>query len=168
MVDFARAFAVINGLSLDDINGVFAGSDDPSVQNEIAPQGSLFLRDNGQVWYKFGASDNEWRRLDLPTGVTSLINVDTALEAGGKYMSLATSVLTHTLPTTPNSGDSIQIAHARVGDATVNNITIDAGGNTFAEDGTSTLVIDVNGGFAEVVWNGINWFVFNYSGITAV
>ena len=50
------------------------GELDPSVNEEIAPKGSLYLRTNGEIWKKYGDSNSQWRQLSLddlihdPTG----------------------------------------------------------------------------------------------------
>jgi hypothetical protein len=39
---------------------IYSGTLDPSSNNEVAPQGSLYLRSNGELWRKFGAGSSDW------------------------------------------------------------------------------------------------------------
>jgi len=50
----------VEGLSLDDITGIFGGDNDPRL-GEAAPIGSLFLRSTGDSYIKSGAGDTEWQ-----------------------------------------------------------------------------------------------------------
>jgi hypothetical protein len=52
-----------------DLTGVFTGTADPSINNEIAPVGSLYLRSNGETWLKTGAGNSEWTLVANSTGI---------------------------------------------------------------------------------------------------
>lgn len=68
MAEIDRAFEVKHGLSIENINGVFSGSSDPSITGFDAPVASLYLRysstDYGIVYYKFDVGTTDWRILE--------------------------------------------------------------------------------------------------------
>lgn len=73
MADINSAFTTYNGISLDDIVGLFQGTDDPtSGAGEAAPVGSLFLRTNGELYQKTGAADTAWTQLGAGGGSVTL------------------------------------------------------------------------------------------------
>ena len=62
--DFGDFFEV-DGISISDIAGIFAGSFDPSIAGQSAPSGSIFLRtDVPEVHHKSGLGDTAWIRLN--------------------------------------------------------------------------------------------------------
>ena len=64
MVDsIDRGFSV-DVLSLKDVTGIFTGTAAPNSSSQPAPQGSLYLRNTGEVWIKFGANDADWERIE--------------------------------------------------------------------------------------------------------
>lgn len=64
MADISNAFVVPNGLSINDVLGIFQGSGDPT-SGEVAPVGSLYLRSNGEVYCKTGSGNTEWTKMVL-------------------------------------------------------------------------------------------------------
>jgi hypothetical protein len=56
------AFVVENGVAFDETQtGIFTGSVDPRVgAGEAAPVGSLFVRNNGELYIKTGTADTDW------------------------------------------------------------------------------------------------------------
>ena len=68
MADLSLAFSVDGGISLDDLVGIFTGVDDPSVIGEVAPIGSIYVRQNGQLFQKIGANDIDWLRFSQGLG----------------------------------------------------------------------------------------------------
>lgn len=62
MANINAAFVVENGVAFDETQtGIFAGSIDPRVgAGEAAPVGSLFVRNNGELYIKTGAADTDW------------------------------------------------------------------------------------------------------------
>jgi hypothetical protein len=92
MADLSKAFTVPpDGLSLNDLNGVFSSVDDPSVAPGFeAPRGSLLnhtpVAGNGATWHKFGDGDTDWHQLDLsaslqgePTGFPTTYEADATM-----------------------------------------------------------------------------------------
>lgn len=63
---------------------------------------------------------------------------------------------TITLPATPQAGSVIRISDES-GNAATNNITIAGNGQTV--DGDSSFIIDVNNGWAQLMWTGSDWTV---------
>jgi hypothetical protein len=83
VANFTDAFYPENGINLDDLVGIFAGSADPTAGlGEAAPVGSLYLRSNGELWSKTGALDLNWTKFDL-TGGGSVTSISTAQPTEG-------------------------------------------------------------------------------------
>jgi hypothetical protein len=57
------AFVVESGIAFDETQtGIFAGINDPRVgAGEAAPVGSLFVRNNGELYIKTGPADTDWQ-----------------------------------------------------------------------------------------------------------
>lgn len=56
-----QLFDVGSGISLDGDVAILKGAADPSIVGVAAPEGSLYMRTNGEIWLKFAASDISWR-----------------------------------------------------------------------------------------------------------
>ena len=69
----------VDELLVGEYAAILAGSADPSVALVDRPQGSLYLRTNGEVWRKSGSLPNAWVLIGTgtttPSGV-ALGNVD--------------------------------------------------------------------------------------------
>ena len=65
MADINKAFPAPQGISLSDTVGVFQGTGDPSSISEVAPRGSIYLRQgtDGEVWIKYGDGDTDWSKI---------------------------------------------------------------------------------------------------------
>jgi hypothetical protein len=84
--------------------------------------------------------------------ITYSISADTTLVAGGRYIVDTSSALTLTLPAAPSLGDEVWIIDS-TNTAATNNITVNNGGSLI--NGVSdTLVIDVSGAIASLVYSG--------------
>lgn len=58
-----NGFEIDKPLSFDGETGIFWGTTDPSVSGEVAPIGSLYIRNNSsspEIWQKVGVSNNNW------------------------------------------------------------------------------------------------------------
>lgn len=83
MADTSKFYRVRPGLSLDDNDtALFAGSIDPRDTSEQAPIGSLYLRTNGEVWYKYGTGDSEWNCSDIGNNSVGTLSVPTFHDNG--------------------------------------------------------------------------------------
>ena len=59
--DITKSFRVEDGLSLNDVVGIFSGDVDPSTGiGQPAPVGSLYLRTTGTIYSKIGSGDTQW------------------------------------------------------------------------------------------------------------
>jgi hypothetical protein len=117
--------------------------DAPSVNDEFT------LGDRGWLWNGTTWTSNP-NAISLQTIYS--ISADTALVAGGRYIADTSSALTLTLPTTPSAGDEVWIIDS-TNTAETNNITVNNGGSLI--NGVSdTLVINVNGAIASLVYTG--------------
>jgi hypothetical protein len=83
---------------------------------------------------------------------TYSIAADTTLVAGGRYIVDTGSALTLTLPATPSVGDEVWVIDS-TNTAATNNITVNNGGSLI-NGASDTLVVDVNGAIASVVYTG--------------
>jgi hypothetical protein len=83
---------------------------------------------------------------------TYSISADTTLVAGGRYIVDTSSALTLTLPATPSAGDEVWVIDS-TNTAATNNITVNNGGSLI-NGASDTLVVDVNGAIASLVYTG--------------
>lgn len=140
MADIQKSFAAEGGISLDDIVGIFTGPNDPTFGiGEEAPVGSLFLRQNGELYQKTGTPDTSWTRFvqgaDVGVGVSSndtnpsFLNLKLVAGAG-----LTKQILN------PNANETLEISMASVGTAgTYTSVTTNARGQVIA--GSNPVVV---------------------------
>ena len=64
MANINNAFTAPQGISLDDVVGIFHSTVDPTIAGESAPVGSLLLSTNGNVYRKVSAGDTGWVAID--------------------------------------------------------------------------------------------------------
>jgi hypothetical protein len=76
MANIDNAFTASEGVSLDDVVGIFQSANDPTVGGEAAPVGSLLLCTNGTVYRKTGTLNTNWVALDNHSGLSGLLNDD--------------------------------------------------------------------------------------------
>ena len=74
MADISLSFSAEGGISLDDLVGIFTGTNDPSIAGETAPVGSLFIQQNGQLYQKIGTSDTNW--IKFSQGLGDVVRID--------------------------------------------------------------------------------------------
>jgi len=65
-----RAFEV-ESILLGESVAIMTGTDDPAVSLVPAPVGSIYLRDNGELWRKLGPLDNGWVVAAFGSGTVS-------------------------------------------------------------------------------------------------
>ena len=97
MANIIEAFQPENGINLDDLVGIFAGTVDPSVVGEAAPIGSLLIRTNGQLYQKYGPADTQW--IVFSQGLGEAVKIS-ATDTNAGYLNtklLVTSNLTKTV-----------------------------------------------------------------------
>lgn len=70
--DQDRAFEVEEGIIIEEAAGVFSGSISPV--GVSAPQGSLYLRTNGETWRKFGSNVVDWEIIE--SGGSGVPNIE--------------------------------------------------------------------------------------------
>jgi hypothetical protein len=115
MVNFDRAFTVVNGISLSNYLGIFEGTGNPSLTGETAPVGSLFIRgDVPQIWHKQDTADVDWERLPnlqdvlFVSGTVSGLVLDVAT-ISGDISSLSADVSGNTISINTISGDLVNL-----------------------------------------------------------
>jgi hypothetical protein len=92
MGDLNRATTFEEGLEIglaDQSTAIFTGTVDPSVSGEVAPPGSIYLRNiggvTGEVWQKTGAANNAWTLIagggGGATAMNDLTDADTVTDA---------------------------------------------------------------------------------------
>lgn len=64
MIDKSKAFEVENGVILNEGgSGLFTGFDAPI--GKAAPLNSLYMRSNGETWFKYGSGNDDWLLLNV-------------------------------------------------------------------------------------------------------
>lgn len=94
MANIDRAFSVPDGLSLNDVVGVFHSANDPTSSGEAAPVGSLLLRTTGQLYLKTGASDTQWSLIGIRPNVFSSHNAAVTQVLSATFVDLLASSTT--------------------------------------------------------------------------
>jgi hypothetical protein len=139
VADISLAFSVDGGISLDDLVGIFTGSLDPSVIGEVAPIGSIYVRQNGQLFQKTGPLDTDW--ISFSQGLSEAIKISSSDSTPGFLTSklLVSSFLTKTLG---NSGgnETLTLDIASVGTpGTYTQVTTNGKGQVISGTNPTTL-----------------------------
>jgi phage-related tail fiber protein len=150
VADITRSFAAEGGLSLDDLLGIFAGDNDPSVVGEAAPTGSLYIRSNGQLYQKIGLLDTDW--IVFSQGLGETVKV-TATDATPNYLNQKLDVTLNLIKQVMNAGANetlrLDLSNTGITPGTYTSITIDAKGRATAGSNpgfiTSNETITVSG-----------------------
>lgn len=139
MVNIALSFAAENGISLDDAVGIFTGVTDPGIVGEDAPVGSLYIRQDGSLYQKFGLNLTDWIRFSQGLGEAVKIS---ATDTTAGYLNpklLVSSALTKTVG---NSGanETLTLDIANVGVAgTYRSVTTNSKGQVTAGTNPTTI-----------------------------
>ena len=140
MADISLSFSAEGGISLDDLVGIFTGTIDPSVTGETAPLGSLFVRQNGQLFQKIGYTDTDW--IKFSQGLGEAVKISSS-DTTGSYLNnklLVTSALVKTIGS-PGANETLTIDLAAAGTAgTYRSVTTDAKGRVTAGTNPTTLL----------------------------
>lgn len=139
MADFSIFFDVENGITLDGGLGVFSGSADPSVGGEDAPLGSLYIRDNGQLYQKVGVLTTDWIRFSQGLGEAVKI---TALDTTSGYLNAKLQVSSSLVKSVQNQGgdENILLDLSNVGTAgSYRTVVTDAKGRVISGTNPTTL-----------------------------
>jgi len=128
VANITDAFLPENGINLDDLVGIFAGTTDPTVVPEAAPIGSLFIRSNGQLYQKIGANDTQW--MVFSQGLGEAVKIS-AVDTNAGYLNnklLVSSNLTSTIGNV-GANETLTLDLANIGVAgTYSLLTVDAKG----------------------------------------
>jgi hypothetical protein len=153
-------FAIKNGLKLfnsDQVESdVLNGTVDPSQGAGIsAPQGSLYLKQDGISYKKTGAGDTDWQPYSEIEGGgllwSTISGATTAVSSKGYILDSSSAGFTVTMPASPEEGDSV--GFAGLGDIETNNITVSLNGNNL-NGSSDDLVIDLNYCYFEMLYTG--------------
>ena len=139
MADINLSFSAEGGISLDDLVGIFAGPNDPSVLGEVAPLGSLFVRQNGQLFQKTGPNDVDWLRFSQGLGEAIKI---TSSDTTAGYLNSKLLVSASLVKTIGNAGanETLTIDLAPIGTAgTYTSVTVNTKGQVTAGTNPTTL-----------------------------
>lgn len=124
MANFKNAFRPEDGINLSDLVGIFAGAHDPSIDGEIAPVGSIFIRSTGAMYQKTGSGDTTWSLFGTSSGAPITLS--------GDVTGSGTSAITTTLSNTTVAAGSYTLA----------NFTVDSKGRlTAASSGTAITTL---------------------------
>lgn len=140
MANITDAFQPENGINLDDLVGIFAGTSDPSVgAGEVAPIGSIFIRNNGQLFQKYGAADTNW--IVFAQGVGEAVKIS-ATDTNAGYLNIKLLTSSSITKTVNNAGanETLTLDLANVGTAgTYRSVTTNAKGQVTAGTNPTTL-----------------------------
>lgn len=138
MADISLSFSTENGISLDDLVGIFTGTVDPSVTGEAAPIGSIFIRQDGSLYQKITAADTGWIKFAQGLGEAVKIRA-TDTTPGYLNDKLVTSSLSKTLGN-QGSNEYISLDLSAIGTpGTYKSVTTDAYGRVTAGTNPTTL-----------------------------
>lgn len=139
MANINDAFQPENGINLDDLVGIFAGSNNPSVVGEVAPLGSLLINSSGRLYQKIGPLDTDW--MVFSQGLGEAVKIS-ATDTTAGYLSSkidVTTALTRTLLNT-GSNESMLLDLAPVGTpGTYTSVSTDSKGRVTAGSNPTTL-----------------------------
>jgi hypothetical protein len=132
VADISLSFSAEGGISLDDLVGIFTGTTDPSIAGETAPLGSLFVRQNGQLFQKTGPSDLDW--ISFSQGLSEAVKISsTDTTANFLNFKLLTAPSLVKVLANPNGDETITLDLSDVGTAgTYTQITTDAKGRVIS------------------------------------
>jgi hypothetical protein len=152
--DPERAFEIKNGIIIDSSAGVFSGQDSPVGLLNPLP-GSIYMRTNGEIWYKWGTDINEWL-----SGLqkSEVIIDDDFLINGEDIIRIQTSVkpITVTLPEISTTYDKRTIIIKDIdGQARLNEVTLIPSGLDTVDNNTS-ITIRVNNFSLSLIVNTSN------------
>ena len=140
MADISLSFSAEGGISLDDLVGIFTGTNDPSAVGETAPIGSLFIQQNGQLYQKIGSGDTNW--IKFSQGIGDVVRVDSGDTTSG-YLSEKLVVNTASLDKSIGNigaAEYISLDLANVGTSgSYTKVTTDAKGRVVSGSNPSTL-----------------------------
>jgi len=135
----------------DVLNGIAS----PAVAGVAAPEGSLYLRQNGVSYKKIGPLDTDWKPYSEIEGDgllwSTISGAKTAEASKGYILDTNAAAFTVTLPGSPEEGDTI--GFAGLGDIETHNVTVSLNGknmNGCADD----LIIDLNYCYFEMLYTG--------------
>jgi len=164
MANIDLSFPVANGLSLDDLVGVFCGESDPSANSEVAPVGSLYLRHTGafvgELWVKIGTADSAWAKtLTTQPSLSDVLGVgnttsgnNIVITSGDQISGLVANGLTY--PTSDGTTNQALITNGS-GVLSFSSVTSLLGSVDNHTDVDTTTGAPVVGDTLK--WNGTNW-----------
>jgi hypothetical protein len=139
VANIALAFQPENGINLDDLAGIFAGTADPTVLGEAAPIGSLYLRTNGMLFQKIGSADTAW--MVFSQGLGEAVKIS-ATDTNAGYLNAKLLVTSSLSKSVQNAGanETLTLDLANVGTAgTYTQVTTNAKGQVTAGTNPTTL-----------------------------
>lgn len=140
MADISLSFSTENGISLDDLVGIFAGSIDPSITGETAPIGSLFLRQNGTMYQKIGAADTDW--IKFSQGLGEAVKI-TANDTNSGYLDTKIQVSANLTKAIQNANANedllLDLSDTGVTAGTYRSVTVDTKGRVTTGTNPTTL-----------------------------
>lgn len=137
--DLSLSFAVENGLSINDVLGIFAGWADPSVAGFDAPIGSLYARTTGHLYQKVDAQDTGWIKFSQGLGEGVKIST-TDSTSGFLNAKLLTSANLVKSVASVNGVETLVLDLAQITTpATFKSVTIDGYGRVVSGTNPTTL-----------------------------
>jgi phage-related tail fiber protein len=139
VADISLSFSAEGGISLDDLVGIFTGTTDPSIAGETAPLGSLFIRQNGQLFQKIGPLDTDW--IGFSQGLSEAVKISST-DTTPNYLNSKLVVAAALIKDVINSGgnETLLLDLSDVGTpGTYTKITTDSKGRVISASNPTTL-----------------------------
>jgi hypothetical protein len=124
--------------------GIFTGTIDPSVTGEVAPIGSIFVRQNGQLYQKTGSLNTDWIRFSQGLGEAVKIS---ATDTTSGYLNAKLTVSSSIVKSvgSPSGNETLNLDLANVGTAgTYTSVTTNAKGQIIAGTNPGFLTANQN------------------------
>lgn len=141
MADISLTFSAENGISLDDVVGIFTGTTDPSAgAGEAAPIGSLWIRQNGNLYQKTGSADTAW--IGFSQGLSEAVKISST-DTSPNYLSLKLLVSSNLTAVVQNSGANenllLDLATSTISPGTYHQATFNSKGIATSGSNPTTL-----------------------------
>jgi hypothetical protein len=141
VLDLKSLFLVENGLSFDDDVVILSGSTDPSLIGQTAPVGSLYIRNNGQLWQKFDANDVDWQLVSAEGTSVKVSSTDTTTGFLNDKLTVSSSLLKAVVPSVPGPQTlQLDLSPTGVSAGTYTKVTVDAKGRVVSANNPTTLL----------------------------
>lgn len=143
MANINTAFQPEDGINFDDLVGIFAGTTDPSSVGEVAPIGSLFIRNTGNLYQKIGSGNFDWLAFSSGAPTVKVSSNDTT--AGYLTQKLLIGAYLSKSVDNPTANETITIDLAAIGTAgTYTQVTTNSRGQVISGSNPGFITTNQN------------------------